>query len=234
MEYLLKLKDLLKRIGIIPQYTEVSLFLIGLSLFLVVINGIIIEVIINHNYQYWGEILLELLKRLEIVMNTIYSFPKAEFWAGIISILIIIGFCCMLIAGWFLSIYHAFSEKPMSITEKQVILYFTVYTTGLVGFAAGEYALEQSQGFWIIFPILNIINSIMLLSLVKEKIIDTDSILDKQAKKEEVIIGTIAVFIIFFISEYIFKNYWAITFSVCIAYAALFNEMLSKLIFKRL
>jgi hypothetical protein len=61
----------------------------------------------------------------------------------------------------------------------------------------------------------------------------TDVIIDKQAKREEVIVGTIAVFILFFISNYIFKNHWSITFSICTSYAALFNEMMSRLLFRK-
>jgi hypothetical protein len=97
---------------------------------------------------------------------------------------------------------------------------------------ASIHILKESKGIWIIFPFLNFVSAYLLAKLYEADIITTDVIIDKQAKREEVIVGTIVVFIIFFISNYIFKNHWSITFSICTSYAALFNEMITKLFFK--
>jgi len=151
----------------------------------------------------------------------------------IISILVILGATLLFIGGWLLSIYHAFSGKSMTKEEKESILFFTIFTVSLIGFIAAEYIIKESKGVWIIFPILNFLHAFILLSLYRVKLITTESILDKQAKQGEIILGSLFVFIIFFISNYILKNHWSITFSICTSYATIFNEMLSKIFIKK-
>jgi uncharacterized BrkB/YihY/UPF0761 family membrane protein len=133
--------------------------------------------------------------------------------------------------GAFLSTYHVFTKRLMTKLEKQVMVTFAVFTNFIAGYFAGEHILKQSKGIWIIFPILNIASAVLLLFLFRMGVIKEDSISDKQAKKSEIILGAIFVFITFLVSQYFFKNYWAITFSVCTSYATNLNEVFNKIFY---
>jgi len=211
-----KMKEYLKKLGIIPQYTEISIFLIGLTVVFIVIGNLNLSDILKFFKDFWEQ---------ETTLDFILSVSS-------ISILILVW-----LYAWFLSIYHIFSEKEVTKSDKKMMLDFTIVTITAVGMIASIHILSESKGIWVIFPIFNFISvyiSFLLLNELRKRgiITTTDVIIVKQAKREEVIVGTIAVFILFFISNYIFKNHWSITFSICTSYAALFNEMITKLFFK--
>jgi hypothetical protein len=208
------MKEYLKKLGIIPQYTEISLFLMGLTVLFIVIS----------NFPYFEAYILKSFQNL----------PRLKITLDLISGVIFVPFIILAwIYGWFLSIYYAFSEKQMTKNDKRMILNFIIPTTAITGMIASIHILKESKGVWIIFPFFNFFSAYLLAKLYEADIITTtDVIIEKQAKREEVVIGTIAVFIIFFISNYILKNHWSITFSICTSYAALFNEMITKLFFK--
>ena len=136
----------------------------------------------------------------------------------------------LILAGIFLSTYHVFTKRLITKLEKYVMVVFAVLLNAIVGVEAGFYILKQAKGFWIIFPILNIASAILLIILLRAGIIKEDSLSDKQAKKTEVILGTIFTFLIFWISHYILKNYWAITFSICTSYAINLSEAFDNFI----
>jgi len=190
-----KINNFLNRTGILPRYTEVSLFLTAITVLLIIF--------------------------------TADSVSRRDFlnrWLGDGDGRMLIAFG-MIIAGMIFSIYYAFSIKPMSRTGKSFLLFFAVFANALAGITAGEYALKNSTGIFTIFPILNIISAFILLFLFRSGFINTSSILERQAKKFEIIAGSIIVICLFFISQYIFHNFWAITFSFCVFYATNINEI---------
>jgi uncharacterized membrane protein YhdT len=190
-------RNWLKKMGIIPKYTEVSLFLISLTfLLLLTIDASFRKELFNLIFGEIDEV-------------TLLAPP-------------------LILAGLILSTYHVFSRRLITKTEKQIMLAFAVSINFLAGTSAGIYILKQSKGLWIIFPILNIVSAFLLAILFRAEIIREDSILDKQAKKLEIFLGVILVSIIFFVSHFVFKNYWAITFSISTSYATNLNEIISK------
>jgi len=138
----------------------------------------------------------------------------------------------LILAGMFLSTYHVFTKRLITKGEKRTMVAFAVLLDAIIGVESGFYVLRQAKGVWIIFPILNIANAVLLVILLRAKIIKEDSLLDKQAKRTEVILGTIFTLLIFFISHYIFKNYWAITFSICTSYALNLSEAFDDFFFR--
>jgi len=190
------INNFLDRVGILPRYTEVSLFLMTITILLIIFTA-----------DY----------------DSRKDFLNYWFGDGDGRMLIVFG---MMIVGMLFSIYYVFSTKPMSRNGKIFLLFFAVFANALAGITAGEYALKNSTGIFTIFPILNIISAFILLSLFRGGFIDTSSILKRQAKKFEIITGSIMVVCLFFISQYIFHNFWAITFSFCVVYATNVNEII--------
>jgi len=188
------------KLGLVPTFTEVALFLMGLTFLLLLFSNIV----------FLEEILNFLLDDFD---------PR--------TIVVIIFF----IVGLVMSVYHAFSNKKVSRASKKFMLFFAVIINFLVGFFAGFYILRNTKGFLVILPIINIISAFLLISLMRLGKITTMSISDKQAKLRELVLGAIMVVIIFTISQYIFHNYWAITFSLCLVYATNINNFINKWIF---
>lgn len=197
----MKIRETLIRMGIIPKYTEIVLFLMSLTFLLLFIN------------------------------NSLFKEEFLDFFFSESDEVLLIG-GIIILYGIYLSIYHAFLEKKITKKSKSVMLFFAVFVSGLVGLKAGLYILEQpGQGLFIIFPILNIVSAGLLLFLYRVDIITISSISDKQARRSELILGSIAVLLIFLVSQYVLKNYWAITFSICVAYATDINEFINNKFF---
>ena len=92
------------------------------------------------------------------------------------------------------------------------MLFFAVIINSYIGFKSGTYILSKSSDLWIIFPILNILNSVSLILLFKMGVINENSISDENTNYWELVIGSFVLITIIFISNFIYKNYWAITF----------------------
>jgi hypothetical protein len=64
--------------------------------------------------------------------------------------------------------------------------------------------------------------------MLRLKIIDKECISDRDTTAVQIILGLLAVLIIFVFCNYVFKLYWAITFSICIIYATSFDRALQN------
>ena len=120
------------------------------------------------------------------------------------------------LGGIIFYIYCGFSLKKKIDSHKFFMLSFAVFINSGAGISAGTYLLKHTRGFWLIFPILNIFNAFLLLFLLRIGEVDEHSISDDQAKYWEIALGSIIVLIIIFISHHLYKNYWAITFSITV------------------
>ncbi len=204
MKGIKKLFDKIKRLFhrlFIPKYTEIGLFLMSLTVFLLLIFSSSFRERIYYLFSVGG-----------------LSFTLVALSMSF---------------GMFLSIYHVVVKRLITKEDKKTMVCFAVLLEGGVGIEAGLYVLRYTSGFWMIFPILNIISAVFLLMLFRMDVIKEDSLLDKQAKKTEVIFGAVFTILIFFFSHYVLKNYWAITFSICTAYAINLNEIFHSLIFRK-
>jgi len=132
--------------------------------------------------------------------------------------------------GLSLSIYHVFTTREKTDIEKWVMLIFAVLANAGTGIIAGIYVIENSDvhNWWLVFPVWNIVNSILLLLMLRIRIIDERCISDRDATMTQVIIGLAFVLIIFVFCNYVFHLYWAITFSICVVYATSFDKALQN------
>lgn len=183
----------------VPVYDELSLFLMAVTLILLYIVNITMRVQIH---------------------NWISEYSNA--WIYIIGAI----FLC----GLGLSVYHAFTKIEKTDVEKWGMLVFAVLANAVSGIVAGLYVLKTDnvRNWLIIFPIWNIINGALLLLMLRLKIIDESCISDRDATLVQIILGLIAVLIIFIFCNYVFKLYWAITFSICIVYTTSFDRALQS------
>jgi hypothetical protein len=135
----------------------------------------------------------------------------------------------ILLAGMCLSIYHVFTKRPKSDIEKSLMLLFAVLINAGTGIISCWIILTSSIRDWqIIFPIWNVINSALLIVMLRYRIIDEECISDRDASPKEVVIGLIMVLAIFILCDYVFKLHWAITFSICIVYTTSFDRALQS------
>jgi hypothetical protein len=160
------------------------------------------------------------------------SFRSKVFWliaesgrdAFRVAILIL-----FFLAGGLLSIYHVFTERRKTKTEKFAMLVFAVMTNALCGFLASGHILDNwgdAPHILIVFPLWNGINCLLLLLLFRVGVINETSITDENARSGEVIFGFVIILGIFVVCRFVFELYWALTLSICAVYAASFSDAL--------
>jgi hypothetical protein len=81
---------------------------------------------------------------------------------------------------------------------------------------------------FLILPVWNILNCVFLLLSLRAGLIDERNISDEQAGRMEVLFGFIVTGCIFVVCQFLFKLYWAITFSICVIYATSFGDTLGS------
>ena len=133
--------------------------------------------------------------------------------------------------GIAISVFHVFSHQRISEWEKGFMLFFACFVNFVSGVAAGIFVFTNFQyGLFLIFAICNIINCLLLPLKFIEGFIINDFISEEDAPLLEVAIGSIVIILTFIICQYIFKMYWAITFSICVTYASNVNKNVMRFI----
>lgn len=138
-------------------------------------------------------------------------------------------------AGLVLSLYHVFTKREKTFAEKQAMLFFAVLANAFSGIYASAYILDRSTNtacIFVLLPIWNIINCVILLLSYRFGAINERNISDENAMSFEVLLGFIIIFGIFVVCRFVFKLYWAITFSISVIYATSFSETLNSMFHK--
>jgi DNA-directed RNA polymerase subunit RPC12/RpoP len=112
--------------------------------------------------------------------------------------------------------------------KRWIMLGFAVLTNAGAGIISGLYVIKTSavHNWLLVFPIWNVINGALMIFLVSLRVIDEECISDRKATPTQIILGLTAVLVIFILCNYVFKLYWAITFSICIVYTTSFDRAL--------
>ena len=185
---------------IIPQYDEVALFSMSFTFILLITTGIISS-----------------RNDIQLDFSAVYDVR------AIVIILV-------LLSGPVLSIYHAFTDRSKTSLEKHLMLIFAVIINAFSGIYAGSYALEITNGWLIIFPIVNIANGAILLMLLREGVLTESSISDQNASRGQILLAALAIVIIFSLCHYVFALMWMQTFSICVAYATNLSRVVHSLV----
>jgi len=191
-----------KKSFFIPTYNELSLFMMSMAFLLV--------------FFFNEQLRTGLIKLL--------GGPGDR--GGIIVCLI------FFIAGIVLSLYHVFTDRKKTYIEKNAMLFFAVITNAISGIFASAHILSKStdaHSIFLLLPIWNIINCVILLISLRLRIINERSITDESARGFEILVGFIIIMGIFLACQFVFKLYWALTFSICVVYATSFSDALSSM-----
>ena len=191
--------NLFQKIGLIPKYTEVSLFLTALTFVLIYLSN-------------------------SEAARAVTGFATIDPRTFLLFILFLLGLI--------FSFYYAVSDKETPRFAKVCMLMFIMLTNLGVALFAFVSISREVHDYYIIFPALNVINAVVILVMFRAEIVDERCISNENARPVELLIGGTAVLILFLISQYILKNYWAITFSVCLSYSSIINGALTKTLFR--
>jgi len=180
----------------------------------------------------YDEMSLFLTSVVLILLAVLNSQLRSDAWKFVRSFddWRIIFWVVIVIAGLCLCLYHPFTTRKKNPAEKYLMLFFAVLANAGAGLAAGNYVIEHSSGWPALFAVWNIINSILLLAMLRFKIIDYECIADRDATPVQVVLGLTVVLVIFIVLNYVLKLYWAITFSVCIIYTTSFDKALQSVL----
>lgn len=140
------------------------------------------------------------------------------------------GICLAIVflSGLFLSLYHAFTKRKKNQLEKIFMLFFAVIINIVSGASAALYSLDYATGWKTIFPIINLVNSALLLALYRLRIIDAESIGDDNVALTKVFASLVIIIAIYLVSSRFFNHPWSITFSICVFYATNLNRMVQN------
>jgi len=190
--------NFLQRVGLIPKYSEISLYLTALTFVLLFLTN-----------REVGDIL--------------FNFFPRDF-EGILLLFIFF-------AGLLSSFYCVVSDEVTPKFIKSCMLIFVIFTNLGVAVYGGLYILKNVEGFFIVFPVLNMVNAVLLLLLLRVNVIDEASISDENARPCEVLVGSVSLVVLFMFSQYLLGNFWAVTFSVCLAYSSMVNDFVTRVFF---
>jgi len=159
-------------------------------------------------------------------------------------------------AGLALSIFHVFTDRQKSKVEKYAMLFFAVLANAICGILASLHILGIStkdpdaffilrvwdvldpedapsvvSRIYLILPIWNIINCVLLLVSFRLGWITDKNISDEQTGRLEILAGSLITAAIFVVCQFVFKLYWAITFSICVIYATSFSDAFGSIFY---
>jgi hypothetical protein len=192
---------------LVPTYDELSLFLMAITLILLfATNASMREQIYN--------------LMVEAYDGSYHGHHYGDVYA--VAAFFLCGLC--------LSIYHIFTKREKTDFEKKIMLFFAVLTNAGTGIFSGWYVIKTSavHDWLLVFPIWNIVNSVLLLLMVRFRIIDEQCISDRNATVALVAISLASVLIMFIFCNFVFHLYWAITYSICIVYTTSFDKALQN------
>ena len=208
-----KIPSWLKR-AFVPTYNRLSLFLIGICMVMLV----------AFNSQLHSEI-SKFISRINLKSDIIFF---------IIANIRGLFFLLIFLLGMSICVYQIFTSKRRSDFQKWLMLYFAVSVNAFTGLVSGIHIIREtgfSLNHWTyIFPIWNVLNGMVLVAFYNYGHVTPKDIVDNQVPLIQIIISTLIAAVIFVICNYVFKMYWAITYSVCVVYATGFSKAVQQII----
>ena len=137
-----------------------------------------------------------------------------------------------------LSIYSAFTDRPMGNTLKGMMLSYVIilnFMIAVASFFSAPIFNSQTEraNLSLIFPAINVLDAILLFFLYKENVLTEKSIEDDKIDIVELAIGSIAVVLIYAAGIYAWRIGWPIVFSMCVFYSGHVSESFSGLFYRK-
>ena len=185
-----------------PHYDELALFMMSYVLILLVLA--------NNPLRTWN------LKNFSI---------KADHPGLILIVAIFSG-------GFILCLYHAFSGRRKTPLEKKIMMFFAAIMNGFAGIWSGTYILVHSKGWaFSIFPVWNIISGYILILFLRTSRME-ECIGDENITLGRLFLSGAIATGIFYVCHFIFVLNWAMTFSICVAWATSLSSSFNALVFR--
>jgi hypothetical protein len=204
-----RLRGIFSKLGLLPQHSEVSAYLICFTFVLLFLSQLIDE-------------------RFRILLwHTLLNLVNTGFFSNVASYYIILGWIVVVGVLGFI-FYNAFSSRKKSKFEAEILITFIVIAELAVGISSAIYMLAEPQSFLAIFPAWNLFHATILLYILKHKIIDKSSFIDNDSNLREIITGSflgIAIFILFY---YIYELNVILVLAVTIGYVPIITEVVSR------
>jgi hypothetical protein len=86
--------------------------------------------------------------------------------------------------------------------------------------------------FLLLFPFWNILNAFILLSIFRARFLTHGNIKDDNISIIDALVSACIFLLIFFVCHFLLKLYWALTFSICVAYAINISKPLINTFFR--
>jgi hypothetical protein len=148
------------------------------------------------------------------IAQLIQGIPSQGGITDLIAFLIL-GF--IVILGFVLSLYHVFTSREKSSFEKYLMGAFTIGANATAAITAGFEEINSGSYTLIFFPLWNILIGLALIIQIRLKKFEVS---DENASLLEVAVNSIALLVVFFITNYAFRLSWAIEFSVILFFSS--------------
>lgn len=191
---------------LLPSYDEITLFILSAAfIFLLGINT---------------------RMRAELVFFILNSLTEPRLF------IFILGAVLGMILS-FLNILNPIFDREKTDFEKKLMLIFAVVVSAGTGIYSAVYMFENQSGWILMFPLFNVINSIILLLYLLAGSIDAESIVNKGFHLKDIIIAFVAVVLILMLCDQIFKMHWVISYSICVCYILNANSVIEHFLGKK-
>lgn len=141
-----------------------------------------------------------------------------------------ICFVLLFPVGLLVSLVRVFSRRPASRVEKVLLVGFGVGLNALTGVWAGLWVLEHTRGWMLVFPVWNIASAVLLVLMYRLGYVDERNLVDRNAPRVSLVAGVLVVLLTWLVAGRILGAYWAVTLSLCVAYATNVNALLARLL----
>ncbi len=151
-------------------------------------------------------------------------FRQDSFFHIVLSLLIVLAVMAIIL----LPVVHAFSKRAKRNWEKKIMLYAIILADYLVAWNVYDHLKGEVTSWLIIFPLINAIQATLMAMGLWFDFITSGKISDEHANKIELVISSILLVTLFVLCHVIWHQYWAVTFSVCIFYATIINQIVMQ------
>lgn len=186
----------------IPEYDELSLFVMSLTFILL--------------YKWDRDLVEESL-----------AFASSLVEGGTIYSIICIVFFGL---GLIYSFSHVLIDRKKTSHEKTAMLLFAVAANGFAGISASMYMWDDYRGFLMVFPAWNLLSGGLLILLFLTKEIDEDVVSDEDVTFLQALVASGIAVLVLYICHFQLRLYWAITFSIAVAYASSLTGVIQSMI----
>jgi len=128
-----------------------------------------------------------------------------------------------------LPLYYAFSPTRKVRVRKKLLFRFGAWFEIVVGVVAGTYLLDQPhKGIVAIFPVWNLAHAMLLREALEGFDGETDRVQRRNAPVVYMMAAAVGTGAVLVYSDIVLDHHWALTLSVALAFAHVFDEVYGR------